>query len=110
MVKKNIARRKLYTAMFKLEVVDFAEEKGNREAARKFNVGETSVREWRKEETMVTCVKSGFQKALGNTSMTEIEDDEESTSENDLSDVPEEIINALHSFDCDSDEHFVGFE
>jgi hypothetical protein len=27
-----------------------------------------------------------------------------------LSDVPEEIINALHSFDCDSDEDFVGFE
>jgi hypothetical protein len=34
--------------MFKLEVVDFAKEKGNREAARKFNVEETSVREWRK--------------------------------------------------------------
>jgi hypothetical protein len=31
--------------MFKLEVVKFAKEKGNREAARKFNVGETSVRE-----------------------------------------------------------------
>jgi hypothetical protein len=28
--------------MFKLEVVDFAKEKWNREAARKFNVGETS--------------------------------------------------------------------
>jgi hypothetical protein len=24
--------------------------------------------------------------------------------------VPEEVINALHSFDCDSDEDFVGFE
>jgi hypothetical protein len=33
--------------MFKLEVVDFMKEKGNREAARKFNVGETSVWEWR---------------------------------------------------------------
>jgi hypothetical protein len=32
------------------------------------------------------------------------------TSENELSDVPEKIINALHSFDCDSDEDFVGFE
>jgi hypothetical protein len=31
--------------MFKLEVVDFAKGKGNREAARKFNVGETSVQE-----------------------------------------------------------------
>jgi hypothetical protein len=57
----------------------------------------------------VTCVKNGFQKAFGYTSP-EIEDHEELTSENVLSDVPEEIINALHSFDCDSDEDFVGFE
>jgi hypothetical protein len=58
----------------------------------------------------VTCVKNGFQKALGNTSTPETEDDEESASENELSDVPEEIINALYSFHCDSDEDFVGFE
>jgi transposase-like protein len=57
MEKKNIVRRKSYTALFKLEVVDFAKEKGNREAARKFNVGVTSVREWRKEVVTVTCVK-----------------------------------------------------
>jgi hypothetical protein len=54
--------------------------------------------------------KNGFQKAFGHTSMPEIEDHEESTSENELSDIPEEIINALYSFDCDSDEDFVGFE
>jgi hypothetical protein len=42
--------------MFKLEVVDFTKEKGNREAARKFNVGETSVREWRKEEAVIKCL------------------------------------------------------
>jgi hypothetical protein len=64
---------------------------------------------YRKEVT-VTCVKNGFQKALGDTSMPEIKDDEESTSENELNDVPEEIINTLHSFDCDSDEDFLGFE
>jgi transposase-like protein len=110
MGKKNIVLRKSYTAMFKLEVVDFAKGKGNREAARKFNVGETSVREWRKEEVTVTCVKNGVQKVLGDTSTPEIEDDEESSSENELRDVPEEIINSLHSFDCDSDEDFVGFE
>jgi hypothetical protein len=51
----------------------------------------------------VTCIKNGFQKAFINTSTPEIEDREESTSENELSDVPEEIINSLHSFDCDSD-------
>jgi transposase-like protein len=54
--KKKIVLRKSYTAMFKLEVVDFAKEKGNREAARKFNVGKTSVREWRKEEAVIKCL------------------------------------------------------
>jgi hypothetical protein len=46
----------------------------------------------------------------GDTSTPEIDDHEESTSENKLSDVPEEIINALNSFNCDSDEDIVGFE
>jgi hypothetical protein len=68
--------------MFQVEVVDFAKEKGNCEAARKFNIGETSIWEWRKEEVTVTCVKNGFQKALGDTSTPEVEDEEESTSEN----------------------------
>jgi Zn ribbon nucleic-acid-binding protein len=87
--------------MFKLEAVDFTKKKGNREAARKFNVGLISIQEWRQEEVTVTCVKNGFQKALGDTSVPEIEDDEESTSENELSDVLEEIMNALHLFDCE---------
>jgi hypothetical protein len=56
MEKESIVRRKSYTAMFKLEVVEFTKEKGNREAARKFNVGETSVREWRKEEVAIKCL------------------------------------------------------
>jgi transposase-like protein len=42
--------------MFKLEVVDFVKEKGYCEAAKKFNVGETSVREWRKEEATIKCL------------------------------------------------------
>jgi hypothetical protein len=42
--------------MFKLETVNFTKEKGNREAARKFNVGETSIREWRKEEVAIKCL------------------------------------------------------
>jgi hypothetical protein len=58
----------------------------------------------------VTCVKNGFQKAFGDTSVPEIVGHKESTSGNELSDVPEEIINALHLFDCDLDEDFVGFE
>jgi hypothetical protein len=56
MEKESIVRRKSYTAKFKLEVVEFAKEKGNREAARNFNVGKTSVREWRKEEAAIKCL------------------------------------------------------
>jgi transposase-like protein len=56
MEKKSIVRRKSYTAMFKLEVVDFVKDKGNREASRKFNVEETSVWEWRKEEAAIKCL------------------------------------------------------
>ena len=37
------SRRKSYTAKFKLEVIEVAKEKGNREAGRLFNVGESSV-------------------------------------------------------------------
>jgi hypothetical protein len=62
------------------------------------------------QAVMVTCVKNGFQKAFRDTPTLETEDHKESTSENELGDVPEEIINALHSFDCDSDVDFVGFE
>jgi transposase-like protein len=42
-----------HTDQFKLDVVEVAKEKGNREAGRLFNVGESSVREWRKAETVL---------------------------------------------------------
>lgn len=44
-------KRKSYTADFKLQVIKYAKENGNRAAGREFSVGETSVREWRKDET-----------------------------------------------------------
>jgi len=50
------SRRKSYTAKFKLEVVEVAKEKGNREAGRLFIVGESSVREWRKAETVLNIL------------------------------------------------------
>jgi hypothetical protein len=59
-------------------------------------------------EAAIKCLHQK-KRAFGDTSLPEI-DHEESTSENELTDVPEEIINALHSFDCDSDEDFVGYE
>jgi transposase-like protein len=41
----SISWRKSYTFQFKLEVVEVAKEKGNREAGRLFNVGESGVQE-----------------------------------------------------------------
>ena len=49
----SISRRKSYTAQFKLEVAEVAKEKGNCKAGRLFNVGESSVREWQKAETVL---------------------------------------------------------
>jgi hypothetical protein len=39
----SISQRKSHTAQFKLEVVEVAKEKGNRETGRLFNVGESNV-------------------------------------------------------------------
>jgi len=39
----SIFRGKSYTAQFKLEVVEVAKEKGNREDGRLFNDGESSI-------------------------------------------------------------------
>jgi transposase-like protein len=55
MAAGSVSRRKSYTAQFKLEVIEAAKEKGNREAARQFDVGESSVREWRKTEAVLKC-------------------------------------------------------
>ena len=41
------AKRNAYTSDFKLRVVAAAEDTSNRAAAREFNVGESSIREWR---------------------------------------------------------------
>jgi hypothetical protein len=48
--------RKSYTTKFKLEIMEVAKEKGNREAGRLFNVGESSVREWQKAETVLNVL------------------------------------------------------
>ncbi|VDP48845.1 unnamed protein product [Soboliphyme baturini] len=55
-MEKNTVQRKSYTAMLKLEAVNFAKEKGNREAVRKFNVGECSVWEWKEEKIVLKCL------------------------------------------------------
>lgn len=49
--------RKSYDAEFKLNVVAFAKENGNRAAERKFNVSEKIVRDWRKKEDELRSTK-----------------------------------------------------
>ena len=41
-------KRPSYTATYKLQVIAYAEEHGNRAAGRNCSIGESSVREWRK--------------------------------------------------------------
>ena len=42
--------RKSYDTAFKLKVIEYAEKLNNREAGRKFGVGESSVRDWSKQK------------------------------------------------------------
>ena len=49
--------RKSYTAAFKLEVIQFAEEARNRPAERKFGVAEKMVRYWRKQKDSLSLCK-----------------------------------------------------
>lgn len=51
--KGNIIKRKSYEAGFKLKVVDYAEEYGNRSAERHFGVSEKVVRGWRKQRNQL---------------------------------------------------------
>lgn len=54
--------RKSYTAKFKLSVVAYATEHGNRAAGREFNVSEKIVRDWRKAGNLLRSMK-GTKKA-----------------------------------------------
>ena len=42
--------RRSYTAVFKLQVISYVEEHGNRAAGRKFDVDESNVRKWRRNK------------------------------------------------------------
>ena len=43
-------KKKSYDAAFKLSAVQYAAKHSNREAGRKFGVGESSVRDWKKQQ------------------------------------------------------------
>ncbi|KAK9738776.1 Brinker DNA-binding domain [Popillia japonica] len=59
-------KQKSYNFEFKLTVINTAKEAGNRAAARKYNVDEKRVREWRKQEaTLVECTTEARQTGKG---------------------------------------------
>ena len=49
----NRGKRKSYDTAFKLKVIEQAEICNNREASRKFGVGESSIRDWRKQRNQL---------------------------------------------------------
>lgn len=50
--------RRSYDAKFKLRAVEFAENHGNREAGRQFDVSEKIIRDWRKAHSVLRTMKS----------------------------------------------------
>uniref|UniRef100_A0AAX7V4G9 Brinker DNA-binding domain-containing protein n=1 Tax=Astatotilapia calliptera TaxID=8154 RepID=A0AAX7V4G9_ASTCA len=53
----KVAKRHAYEAQFKLKAISYAEEHGNRAAAREFKINESMVRKWRKLENKLRQVK-----------------------------------------------------
>jgi transposase-like protein len=52
--ERQKSKRQSYTAKFKREVIQCAEEKGNRKAAAVFGVNERNVRLWRKHNPAIS--------------------------------------------------------
>ena len=50
-------KRKTYEAGYKIKVIDFAKEHGNRAAMREFGVNESIIRGWRKQEDALRKTK-----------------------------------------------------
>ena len=59
-------KRHAYNAEFKLKAISHAVEHGNRAAAREFNVNESMVRKWRKQEDDLRQVKKTKRSFRGN--------------------------------------------
>lgn len=59
-------KRHTYDAEFKLKAISHAVEHGNRAAAREFNINESMVRKWRKQQDELCQVKTTKQSFRGN--------------------------------------------
>lgn len=61
-------KRHAYEAQFKLQAISYAVVNGNRAAAKEFNINESMVRKWRKQENELRQVKKTKQSFRGNKS------------------------------------------
>ena len=75
----NTGKSKSYEAGFKLKVVDYAEEHGNRGAEREFGVSEKVVRGWRKQKDQLKTMPKS--KRAGRYGVTPYKDIENELSE-----------------------------
>jgi hypothetical protein len=55
--KKEFRPRKSYTSALKLEAVKYAEEVGNRQAAKYYNMDESCIRKWRSQKELLIKIK-----------------------------------------------------
>lgn len=55
---KEPETRKSYTAKTKIEIIQYAEIKGNREASRQYEINESSIRGWRKQKDKLLKMES----------------------------------------------------
>ncbi|XP_038139413.1 chromobox protein homolog 1b isoform X1 [Cyprinodon tularosa] len=62
----KMEKRHAYEAQFKLKAISYAEEHGNRAAAREFKINESMVRKWRKLENKLRQVKKTQRSFRGN--------------------------------------------
>jgi hypothetical protein len=53
-------KKNSYTASYKLKVISFAEQFGNRAAQREFGILESNVRYWRKQKELLKNTKSTY--------------------------------------------------
>ena len=75
----STGKRKSYEAGFKLKLVDYAEEHGNRGAEREFGVSAKLVRDWRKQKDQLKTMPKS--KRAGRYGVTPYKDMENELSE-----------------------------
>ncbi len=60
-----VTKKKSYDAAFKLLVIEHAEKSSNRGAGKKFNISESSVRDWRKQKNQLTDLPNKKKRLAG---------------------------------------------